>query len=91
MEHITGPRNGYYVVAYAKPVWLGRYVGRAVIRTERPRDVRGALGVRSVSSRGIYDSPEKALQAVEFQAKGVIDAMKPNWSPVTEPGTLDSQ
>ncbi len=91
MERITGPRNGYYIAAYAKPVGLGRYVGRAVICTERPRDFRGALGVRSVSSRGIYVGPEKALQAVEFQAKGVIDAMKPNWSPFTEPGTLDSQ
>lgn len=89
LERVTGPYQGYYIAAFSTSAEVG-YVGHALICNERPGDVRQARPLETVRSVGQYPDPEKAVRAAEYQARTVIDGLRPNWDPFTAPGFLVS-
>jgi len=89
LERVTGPYQGYFIAAFSSSV-DGGYAGHALICTERPGDIRHARPLEMVSSVGEYPDAEKAVRAAEYQARCVIDGLRPNWDPFTAPGFLVS-
>lgn len=82
---VSGPYRGYFIVLSAYPV-NDKFAGRAGICAERPHGDGRARALEEVSSRGAYDTADKAMQAAEYQARFVIDGLTPNWAPFTAPG-----
>ncbi|TWO68056.1 hypothetical protein FN976_24250 [Caenimonas sedimenti] len=83
--------KGYFITAYAREMMPKTFVGFCDISNERPSD-QGAVNVlERVQSVGAYELEQRAVQAAEFQARQVIDQLKPNWDPFTAPGGLTSR
>jgi hypothetical protein len=82
--------RGYFVASYTQPVGSGRFIGHAKLCLDRPEDPEGADALEKVSSLGAYGHEDKALQAAEFQARQVIDNLRPNWAPFTSPDQIMS-
>ena len=83
--------KGYFVGAYPLADGPKRFYGCAQICTELPDDRFKAHSIENVTSVGSYDTPERAMEAAQFQARQVIDSLGPNWDPFTAPGALDSR
>ncbi|HVZ42826.1 MAG TPA: hypothetical protein VHA82_03365 [Ramlibacter sp.] len=82
--------KGYFVASYTQQVGDGRYIGHAKLCLERPRDPASANALEKVTSVGAYPDEAKALQAAEFQARQVIEGLRPNWAPFTSPDQMIS-
>ena len=78
--------KGYFIGCYAEPFGTEAFIGRAQICVERPESAASARVVELVTSVGSYNHPFKAAQAAQFQARQVVEGLKPNWAPFTEPG-----
>ena len=89
MEYILGPFKGYYIVCDTLAQGA-RFAGEARIFDRDPVQYSVGTPVRVVRSIGAYDSQPRALQAAEYQARGVIEDLPPSWAPFTTPGELGS-
>ena len=89
--YIVHAYKGYFVGSFCASRPDGTYVGIAQICNERPDDSNDAHPVEQVRSLGAYDTPEKALNAAQHQARAVIDSLTPNWDPFTAPGWVVSR
>ena len=89
MEQVLGPFKGYYVVCDALAQGA-RFAGEARIFDRDPVQYTDGVPLRLVRSIGAYDSQTRAMQAAEYQARGVIDDLPPCWDPFTTPGELGS-
>ena len=83
--------KGCFIGAYALPDGPKRFYGCAQICTEMPEDRLKARVIEEVASVGSHETPERAVEAAQLQAREVIDSLGPNWDPFTEPGALDSR
>lgn len=90
-EYAVRAYKGYFIGSFALPSGDGRFMGRAQICVERPKNAQSAKPLEQVSSVGNYPDADKAVRAAEYQARTIIDSLGPNWAPFTAPGSLISR
>ncbi|MBC7601985.1 MAG: hypothetical protein H7255_04905 [Ramlibacter sp.] len=83
--------KGYFIAGHAYLQPTGVWQGCAEICIERPENGAHAKPLERVMSTLFYDQEQRAVQAAQHQARGVIDGLGLNWAPFTAPGGLPSR
>ena len=76
--------KGYYIRSGALDAGQGLFTGYADITAES--SAPDAKVLERAFSAGRYDTAEKAAQAAEYRARQVVESLRPDWAPFTEPG-----